>query len=167
MVVKNIIVEDMPFTKSIFEQFWRSYCRKTIFIVFHFLKFLPICVFNNVRYIGADEAWIHVRRHLGHAPFFSIPRQVEWQIFLFLTCVAPTQVWEAVQGASHRGHGLQVQEDDRHLQGRDGEDRQVEDFFFFFCELLSRLFKRQQKRCPLPRNYPASSGDKYSLLTSS
>ena len=42
MIVKNIIVEDMPFTKSIFEQFWRSYCKKTIFVVFHFLKFLPI-----------------------------------------------------------------------------------------------------------------------------
>ena len=42
MVVKNIIAEDMPFTKSIFEQFWRSYCKKTIFVVFHFLKFLPI-----------------------------------------------------------------------------------------------------------------------------
>jgi len=41
MVVKNIIAEDMPFTKSIFEQFWRSYCKKTIFVVFHFLKFLP------------------------------------------------------------------------------------------------------------------------------
>ena len=43
MVVKNIIAEDMPFTKSIFEQFWRSYCKKTIFVVFHFLKFLPRC----------------------------------------------------------------------------------------------------------------------------
>ena len=43
MVVKNIIAEDMPFTKSIFEQFWRSYCKKTIFVVFHFLKFLPFC----------------------------------------------------------------------------------------------------------------------------
>ena len=42
MVVKNIIAEDMPFTKSIFEQFWRSYCKKMIFVVFHFLKFLPI-----------------------------------------------------------------------------------------------------------------------------
>ena len=42
MVMKNIIAEDMPFTKSIFEQFWRSYCKKTIFVVFHFLKFLPI-----------------------------------------------------------------------------------------------------------------------------
>ena len=45
MVVKNIIAEDMPFTKSIFEQFWRSYCKKTIFVVFHFLKFLPKCHF--------------------------------------------------------------------------------------------------------------------------
>ena len=44
MVVKNIIAEDMPFTKSIFEQFWRSYCKKTIFVVFHFLKFLPKCI---------------------------------------------------------------------------------------------------------------------------
>ena len=41
MVVKNIIAEDMAFTKSIFEQFWRSYCKITIFVVFHFLKFLP------------------------------------------------------------------------------------------------------------------------------
>ena len=42
IVVKNIIAEEMPFTKSIFEQFWRRYCKKTIFVVFHFLKFLPI-----------------------------------------------------------------------------------------------------------------------------
>ena len=42
MVVKNIIAEDMPFTKSIFEQFWRSYCKKAIFVGFRFLKFLPI-----------------------------------------------------------------------------------------------------------------------------
>ena len=47
MVVKNIIAEDMPFTKSIFEQFWRSYCKKTIFVVFHFLKFLPICLLEQ------------------------------------------------------------------------------------------------------------------------
>ena len=45
MVVKNIIAEDMPFTKSHFEQFWRSYCKKKIFVVFHFLKFLPIYVY--------------------------------------------------------------------------------------------------------------------------
>ena len=44
MVVKNIIAKDMAFTKSIFEQFCRSYCKKTIFVVFHFLKFLPIYV---------------------------------------------------------------------------------------------------------------------------
>ena len=50
MVVKNIIAEDMPFTKSIFEQFWRSYCKKTIFVVFHFLKFLPISV--KMRYLS-------------------------------------------------------------------------------------------------------------------
>ena len=49
MVVKNIIAEDMPFTKSIFEQFWRSYCKKTIFVVFHFLKFLPIGMPNWVQ----------------------------------------------------------------------------------------------------------------------
>ena len=51
MVVKNIIAEDMPFTKSIFEQFWRSYCKKTIFVVFHFLKFLPIYMYNVSRII--------------------------------------------------------------------------------------------------------------------
>ena len=45
MIVKNIIAEDMPFTKSVFEQFWRSYCKKTIFVVFHFLKFLPQGIF--------------------------------------------------------------------------------------------------------------------------
>ena len=48
MVVKNIIAEDMPFTKSIFEQFWRSYCKKTIFVVFHFLKFLPKGVQSSI-----------------------------------------------------------------------------------------------------------------------
>ena len=53
MVVKNIIAEDMPFTKSIFEQFWRSYCKKTIFVVFHFLKFLPNCEYK-------EHAWFVV-----------------------------------------------------------------------------------------------------------
>ena len=48
MVVKNIIAEDMPFTKSIFEQFWRSYCKKTIFVVFHFLKFLPKYIYHSL-----------------------------------------------------------------------------------------------------------------------
>ena len=50
MVVKNIIAEDMPFTKSIFEQFWRSYCKKTIFVVFHFLKFLPTTSFHSTHF---------------------------------------------------------------------------------------------------------------------
>ena len=54
MVVKNIIAEDMPFTKSIFEQFWRSYCKKTIFVVFHFLKFLPI--YNMIQNISFSSA---------------------------------------------------------------------------------------------------------------
>ena len=31
IVVKNIIAEEMPFTKSNFEQFWRSYCKKNDF----------------------------------------------------------------------------------------------------------------------------------------
>ena len=47
IVVKNIIAEEMPFTKSNFEQFWRSYCKKKIFIVFHFLKFLPIYMYGG------------------------------------------------------------------------------------------------------------------------
>ena len=51
MVVKNIIAEDMPFTKSIFEQFWRSYCKKTIFVVFHFLKFLPYYISTEIQYL--------------------------------------------------------------------------------------------------------------------
>ena len=61
MVVKNIIAEDMPFTKSIFEQFWRSYCKKTIFVVFHFLKFLPFrvkywnCIVEYAHYLGIDS----------------------------------------------------------------------------------------------------------------
>ena len=54
MVVKKIIAEDMAFTKSIFEQFWRSYCKKTIFVVFHFLKFLPKCFFN-IRILQYDK----------------------------------------------------------------------------------------------------------------
>ena len=54
MVVKNIIAEDMPFTKSIFEQFWRSYCKKTIFVVFHFLKFLPKYKYGSV----SEEFWV-------------------------------------------------------------------------------------------------------------
>ena len=61
MVVKNIIAEDMPFTKSIFEQFWRSYCKKTIFVVFHFLKFLPSSIFNqNIVQIDLKEAFFFV-----------------------------------------------------------------------------------------------------------
>ena len=71
----------------------------------------------------------------------------------------PIQVWEAIEGASHWGDGQQVQEDDCHLQGGDGEDRQVSAIPQIYDEYFWRLFKRQQKRCPLPRNYPASSGD--------
>ena len=55
MVVKNIIAEDMPFTKSIFEQFWRSYCKKTIFVVFHFLKFLPTIVYHSIHATNYTE----------------------------------------------------------------------------------------------------------------
>mgnify|MGYP000397220397 CR=1 FL=1 len=58
MDVKNIIAEDMPFTKSIFEQFWRSYCKKTIFVVFHFLKFLPIYKTNSETVtLSIQERW--------------------------------------------------------------------------------------------------------------
>ena len=58
MVVKNIIAEDMPFTKSIFEQFWRSYCKKTIFVVFHFLKFLPMFDDHcNWKHLNGIQAW--------------------------------------------------------------------------------------------------------------
>ena len=37
----------MSFSKSISDQFWRSYCKKSIFVIFHFLKFLPIYVGHN------------------------------------------------------------------------------------------------------------------------
>ena len=57
MVVKNIIAEDMPFTKSIFEQFWRSYCKKTIFVVFHFLKFLPFSMYPPFGACWVEEQW--------------------------------------------------------------------------------------------------------------
>ena len=57
MVVKNIIAEDMAFTKSIFEQFWRSYCKQTIFVVFHFLKFLPICIYIKMKHKSALLFW--------------------------------------------------------------------------------------------------------------
>jgi len=68
MVVKNIIAEDMPFTKSIFEQFWRSYCKKTIFVVFHFLKFLP----NYIRaylFLRFTLCWQHFSDHLENQVF--------------------------------------------------------------------------------------------------
>lgn len=66
MVVKNIIAEDMPFTKSIFEQFWRSYCKKTIFVVFHFLKFLPLC--NK----GAEQNQIFLQRNYQPCYFHQV-----------------------------------------------------------------------------------------------
>ena len=34
----------MLFTKSICDQFWRSYCKKSIFVIFHYLKFLLKCL---------------------------------------------------------------------------------------------------------------------------
>ena len=68
IVVKNIIAEEMPFTKSIFEQFWRSYCKKTIFVVFHFLKFLPSSLLSvsfdwqdSVRHAIADRRCPNIR----------------------------------------------------------------------------------------------------------
>ena len=63
MVVKNIIADDMSFTKSIFEQFWRSYCKKTIFVVFHFLKFLPIII---LKAIGGSTKGVRVHLSLHH-----------------------------------------------------------------------------------------------------
>ena len=47
IVVKNIISQYMLFTKSICDKFWRSYCRKSIFVIFHFLKFLPTGIFHQ------------------------------------------------------------------------------------------------------------------------
>ena len=75
MVVKNIIAEDMPFTKSIFEQFWRSYCKKTIFVVFHFLKFLPNCNFSGITNVILD-----IRDKV-------VPLQSNWQSFRVVTTV--------------------------------------------------------------------------------
>ena len=67
IVVKNIIAEEMPFTKSIFEQFWRSYCKKTIFIVFHFLKFLPLSI--NKREMKSESGFSFA---MASQPFPSI-----------------------------------------------------------------------------------------------
>ena len=38
----------MLFTKSISDQFWRSYRKKSIFVIFHFLKYLPKCCYMYI-----------------------------------------------------------------------------------------------------------------------
>ena len=85
MVVKNIIAEDMPFTKSIFEQFWRSYCKKTIFVVFHFLKFLPISEvvvgIQKVFFSGKERTEGRLKS-LGGQPIHQLPAEGG----LFPTC---------------------------------------------------------------------------------
>ena len=46
----------MLFTKSISDQFWRSYRKKMIFFfIFHFLKFLPIWVLKKDRKWGLSR----------------------------------------------------------------------------------------------------------------
>ena len=47
IVMKNMIFNQMLFAKSISDQIWRSYRKKTIFFIFHFLKFLPIIILLN------------------------------------------------------------------------------------------------------------------------
>ena len=42
IVVKNMIVQSMLFTKSFADQFRRIYHKKSIFLTFHYLKCLPI-----------------------------------------------------------------------------------------------------------------------------
>ena len=47
----------MLFTKSISNPFWRSYRKKSIFFIFHFLKFLPLwlsTIENHCRFIEFD-----------------------------------------------------------------------------------------------------------------
>ena len=78
MVVKNIIAEDMPFTKSIFEQFWRSYCKKTIFVVFHFLKFLPYS--NGFRICVYDKGQRHDRHYCSHDHLHQKEKKENFQI---------------------------------------------------------------------------------------
>ena len=78
MVVKNIIAEDMPFTKSIFEQFWRSYCKKTIFVVFHFLKFLPKYIIKPYHWPGRLDSSINNSSHIFFgSSTFSVTRRAD------------------------------------------------------------------------------------------
>ena len=46
IVVKNIIAEEEPFTKSNFEQFWRSYCKKNDFHRFPLFEIFAQKLFN-------------------------------------------------------------------------------------------------------------------------
>ena len=76
IVVKNIISNKMFFTKSIFDQFWRSYHKKSIFPLFTtFWNFCPyICAYHPgwnddgsiaaLDLLGAPAAWGHHQLHL-------------------------------------------------------------------------------------------------------
>ena len=84
MVVKNIIAEDMPFTKSIFEQFWRSYCKKTIFVVFHFLKFLPTCrLFFFVVFLSISSVTDMNLTSLSLNHWPEEPQKTAWWVYAF------------------------------------------------------------------------------------
>ena len=86
MVVKNIIAEDMPFTKSIFEQFWRSYCKKRFSSFSTFWNFCPfveltnICQLNqhNYKYWDGSAVYGDVVMCEGNEEHVSSPPPAGW-----------------------------------------------------------------------------------------
>ena len=60
----------MLFTKSISDQFWRSYRKKSIFFIFHFLKFLPIYHYVLEKKLDVKEADIEFS-HLHSTMVFN------------------------------------------------------------------------------------------------
>ena len=47
----------MLLTESISDQFWRSYRKKSIFFIFHFLNFLPICKWHWTPKVCILDSW--------------------------------------------------------------------------------------------------------------
>ena len=97
MVVKNIIAEDMAFTKSIFEQFWRSYWKKTIFVVFHFLKFLPKYI-SQVLQIAQKPIIDFLHTFIGKQALATKMLETLWSIYFqkFTFFLLPFKVGKSV-----------------------------------------------------------------------
>ena len=82
----------MLFTKSISDQFWRSYGKKSIFFIFHFLKFLPISNYHcrtrsKLSSWGSSGPDVGDLRRLFEVPISTLGRLHFLQMYSYRTYI--------------------------------------------------------------------------------